>query len=330
MRKLILLASAAAMAASLPALAQAKNGGQGKGGGNPHAAERNQGGGNEARGGGRDRGPQAGKQGGSRAESSGNGRGNRQARQVERQIERRVERGVERDVRRIEQRDVRLGDGGDFRAFRDQRRLPVRAAAQGRNCPPGLAKKNAFCMPPGQLRRAQMMGQRVDAGRFAAVPQEWQYRFRDDSDYLYRYDASGLVYRIGRGDNLISSIVPLFGRGLSVGEPLPLGYDVYNVPYQYRDDYVDGSDYLYRYDDNAIYRVNQQSNLIESVVALLGGNGLNVGQRAPDGYDVYNLPENYRGEYADDADSMFRYSNGGIYQIDPTTMLVQALVEMIS
>jgi hypothetical protein len=185
-------------------------------------------------------------------------------------------------------------------------------------------------MPPGQLRAARMMGQRADLNRYSSVPQQWQYRFRDDGDYLYRYDDAGYVYRIGRGDNLISSIVPLFSSGLRVGEPLPLGYDVYNVPYQYRDDYVDGGDRLYRYDDNAIYRVNRESNLIESVVALLGGNGLNVGQQAPQGYDVYNLPYDYRDRYRDDADSMYRYSDGGIYQIDPTTMLVQALVEMIS
>jgi hypothetical protein len=249
-------------------------------------------------------------------------------------------------VRQVEQRQVRndrrAGDWSGWaardargsgvedrlRSFREARPFRVQAA-QAQGCPPGLAKQNAFCMPPGQLRRGAMMGQRIDAARYAAVPQDWQYRFRDDSDYYYRYDDRGAIYRIGREDNLVSSIFPLFSSGLSVGEPLPLGYDVYNVPYQFRDDYVDNGDYLYRYDDNAIYRVDQDTNMIDSVVALLAGSGLNIGQRLPAGYDAYNLPYDYRDEYADDADSMYRYSDGGIYEVDPTTQIVQALVEMI-
>jgi hypothetical protein len=256
-------------------------------------------------------------------------RGGGQARQAERQVQR-AERVADRELGRIDdRREARGGFEDRLRSLPGGRTLPVQAANRAQGCPPGLARKNSFCMPPGQLRRARMMGERVDGARFAAVPQDWQYRFRDDSDYYYRYDDQGLVYRVGRSDNLISSIFPLFSNGLSIGEPMPLGYDVYNVPYQYRDDYVDGGDYLYRYDDNAIYRVNQNTNLIDSVVALLAGNGLNVGQQLPAGYDSYNLPYDYRDQYVDDQDSMYRYSNGGIYQVDPTTQIVQALVEMI-
>jgi hypothetical protein len=256
----------------------------------------------------------------------------RSVRQVEQREQRGVRRADGRDWSGWASREVRGGTAGyedRLRYFREGRPLPVRAASRAEGCPPGLAKKNAFCMPQGQLRRAQMMGQRVDLARYAPVPQEWQYRFRDDGDDYYRYDDQGYVYRIDRSDNLVSSIFPLFSSGLSMGEPLPLGYDVYNVPYQYRDDYVDNGDYLYRYDDNAIYRVDQDTNMIDSVVALLAGSGLNIGQQLPSGYDAYNLPYEYRDEYADDADSMYRYSDGGIYEVDPTTQIVQALVEMI-
>ncbi|HYJ30254.1 MAG TPA: hypothetical protein VEW25_07940 [Allosphingosinicella sp.] len=331
MRKLILLVSAAAMAAAMPALAQGRGGGNGKGGGQQA----------EARGGGH----QGHGRGNGRAERSDRGGG--QARRVERREVRAIEqadRRVERQVRGNDRREVRRAEGRDWGHWasgrgngqrfagrsvdwRDGRSLPVRLARGG--CPPGLAKQNAFCLPPGQLRRAQMMGQRIDRSRFGAVPQEWLYRFRDDSDFYYRYDDAGYVYRLNRGNDLVSAILPLFGTGLTLGEPLPLGYDAYNLPVPYRDFYADSDDHLYRYDDGAIYQVDTETRLIEGVVALLTGNPISVGSALPAGYDAYNLPMDYRDRYADDADSLYRYSNGGIYQVDPTTMLVQSLVEMV-
>lgn len=356
MRNLLLLASAACMAVAMPALAQGKGGGgQGKGGGNPHAAHGGgNGGGDNGRGNERARGNGHGGGGNGqrmrevRAERGHGGGGQGQARRAERRVERHVDRDVRRVEHRIERRDVRVeqravrrelrgsAGGGNERRLADRvnyerfgRGAPVRAATAG-TCPPGLARQNAFCAPPGQLRRAQRLGQRIDYNRLAAVPQEWQYRFRDDQSHYYRYDDYGSVYRVARDNNLVSSIIPLFSNGLSFGEPMPLGYDVYNVPYQYRDDYADGGEHLYRYDDNAIYRVDRESNLIEGIVALLAGNGLNVGSQLPQGYDAYNLPTDYRDQYVDDADSMYRYANGGIYEVDPTTQLVEALVEMIA
>jgi hypothetical protein len=221
-------------------------------------------------------------------------------------------------------RDGRTVDRVAF--WREGRPLPVSVGRGG--CPPGLAKQNAFCMPPGQLRHALGIGNRIDRNRFGAVPQDWLYRFRDDDDFYYRYDANGFVYRVDRDNDFVSSIIPLFG-GLGIGQPLPIGYDAYNLPVPYRDLYADSDEWMYRYDDGAIYRVDTETRLIEGVVALLGGNPINVGSPLPAGYDVYNLPFDYRDRYADDADSMYRYSNGAIYEIDPTTQLVQALVEMI-
>jgi hypothetical protein len=222
-------------------------------------------------------------------------------------------------------RDARSVDRVAF--WREGRPLPVSVGRGG--CPPGLAKQNAFCMPPGQLRHALAIGNRIDRNRFGAVPQDWLYRFRDDGDFYYRYDANGFVYRVDRDNDFVSSIIPLFG-GLGIGQPLPIGYDAYNLPVPYRDLYADGDEWMYRYDDGAIYRVDTQTRLIEGVVALLGGNPINVGAALPSGYDAYNVPFDYRDRYADDADSMYRYSNGAIYEIDPTTQLVQALVEMIA
>ena len=46
--------------------------------------------------------------------------------------------------------------------------------------------------------------------------------------YFYRYGNDGLVYRFDRANSLVSSVIPLMSSGLFLGEPLPLGYDVYN------------------------------------------------------------------------------------------------------
>ena len=41
------------------------------------------------------------------------------------------------------------------------------------NCPPGLAKKNAQCLPPGQLKKRYVVGQPLPQGvAVLAVPQE--------------------------------------------------------------------------------------------------------------------------------------------------------------
>jgi len=78
-------------------------------------------------------------------------------------------------------------------------------------CPPGLAKKDNGCLPPGQAKN-----------RFA------------------------------------------------VGERLPSSYSSYNVPPQYRDQYRDTSEDLFRYNDGNLYRVDARTRVIEEVIRLLG------------------------------------------------------------
>ena len=352
MRKLILLASAAAMAAAMPALAQGRGNSHGKGGG--HQAEARGGGHqDQARGGG----GRADNRG-ARNDDRGQGRGNRRDGEV------RVDRSQGREIREargrddrgrgVERRELRQQHGHGprrearredrdwgqwmgrrnshrsadrFVYWRDGRPLPVSVGRGG--CPPGLAKQNAFCMPPGQLRHARSIGQRIDRSRFGRVPDDYLYRFRDEDDFYYLYDNDGYIYQVARQGDLVSSIIPLFATDLLVGQALPIGFDVYNLPVPYREYYADDDYYLYRYDDGAIYRVNNETRLIESVVALLSGNPISVGSPLPAGYDVYNVPFDYRDRYADSDESMYRYSDGAIYEVDPTTMLVQALVEMI-
>lgn len=378
MRKLMLIVSAAALTATMPALAKEQGNGNGKGNGN---AERSQGGGN-----GNGRG-----NGNARADRKDDRRAERPARQAERRndrAEQRQERNVRqavrdqdrtvrdvRDARRVirevrndpaqsrdwsrwaERRD-RDGDDRyeDRSAFwRDGR--PLRVAGYDRGCPPGLAKKNSFCLPPGQLRRAQFIGQRVPFAQTAYnVPERYRYRFQDGGGFNYRYN-EGFIYELNQRSNLVSRVIPLFATNLMVGEALPLGYETYNLPTQYRSYYQDNDDYLYRYDDNAIYRTNARSGLIEGIVALLAGGGglgglgnlagglggaagglggiadlagFGVGQRMPSGYDAYNLPMNYRDQYYDSDQAQYRYADGNIYQVNPRTQLIQSVISLLT
>lgn len=350
MRNLILLAGTAALALAAPAVAEkgGKGGGQGQGGGKPAKVERGGGGGHG---------------GGHAARAAKPQKAERQAFRAERRVERqavRAERRAERQVfraerpQRAERREIRRAirderrqdafvrrgrdDRGDFRRIgrdfqpaRIVRADSPRFAGFGRACPPGLAKKGNGCLPPGQAKKIFAAGQRLDSAWFEGYRMPLAYRsfYYDTPDHYYRYDDSGYIYRADRGSDLISAVIPLLGGGFGIGEPLPAGYDVYNVPYPYRDDYYDTDDTLYRYGDNAIYGVDADSGMIESIVALLAGD-LNVGQAMPMGYDAYNVPLDYRDQYVDDDEYLYRYADGNIYQVDAETQIVQAIVEMLA
>jgi len=191
---------------------------------------------------------------------------------------------------------------------------PVRGLVNG--CPPGLAKKNNGCMPPGQLR--------TDPWRAAYDrPDWWGYRGWNDGSYRY---ADGYLVRYDR--NRILSYVPLLGGALAIGSLWPQSYQPVVLPDYYSDYYGYGPSY--RYADDVIYRVDPETSAIQSIAALLTGNDLAVGQPLPDMYGVYNVPYDYRDRYVDGPDAIYRYSDGYIYQVDPTTRLVQAAIELLT
>lgn len=155
--------------------------------------------------------------------------------------------------------------------------------------------------------------------------------FYPDTPYSYHRYANGYVYEIDRGSGMIEDIIPLLDHGYGVGQMLPASYSYYNLPDPYRSYYREDDDYLYRYAPGAIYQVDRETQLITAIVSLLtGGNsGLAVGQPLPAGYDMYNVPYGYRDRYYDTPDHWYRYSNGNIYQVDPTTRLITAIVSAI-
>jgi hypothetical protein len=357
MRIWMLAAGAAALAITAPALADPKGGGQGGGkGGKGQSAQVERGGGQtKARGGG-DRGrkgqlAQGERRGGEQRQlKSDRGQGKQSLAQAQRderraakalRVEDRGDRGrgrgqddvrvvragkADRDVVRVVDDDIVIR-----RAF-DRDLFPGRGRGLIAGCPPGLFKKNNGCMPPGQVNH--LLGTRIGRTAFANSLLPYQYRnwFRDDDDYFFRA-GDGFIYRVDRDDGLIDGIIPLmtggYGGYYALGDPWPSPYNFYNVPYQYRSTWFDRGDDCYRYDGwGAIYRVDCDTQVVNSIVSLLAGD-LGVGQPLPMAYNVYNVPLAYRANYYDTPDAWYRYNDGYIYRVDPTTHLITAVIDAL-
>ncbi|MBD3729745.1 MAG: hypothetical protein IE933_08580 [Sphingomonadales bacterium] len=216
------------------------------------------------------------------------------------------------------------GDGApgpSARIYRDRNefdgffaRAPQRGALDG--CPPGLAKKNNGCLPPGQAKK-------LARPYYAEYRPNWWGVPRVNGDYYYR---DGYLLRFGNTG--IASYIPLLGGALSVGNVWPTRYSPYTVSPYYSSYYGLGPDGGYRYADNAFYRVDPQTQAITAIAALLTGNDIAIGSPMPAGYDVYNVPYPYRSQYVDGPGGYYRYSDGYIYQVDPETRLVAAAIEL--
>ena len=159
------------------------------------------------------------------------------------------------------------------------------------------------------------------------MPSYYQPFYQDTADSWYRYN-DGYVYAIDPYSGMIDNIIPTYDYGYGVGQMLPTSYSYYNLPYPYRSYYTDNDDYYYRYAPGAIYQVDRDTQLISAVASLLTG-GFGVGQQLPLGYSAYNVPYAYRDQYFDTADNWYRYNNGYIYQVDPTTQLITAVIDAI-
>lgn len=189
-------------------------------------------------------------------------------------------------------------------------------------CPPGLAKKGNGCLPPGQARKlGGFDGQGTRWDRYS----NWFNANRSD-DWRYH---QGYAYRIDPVTNLVRGIVPLLGGALFGGNIWPQSYTDYRVSPYYARYYGSGATNGVRYADGAIFRVDPQTQMISSIAGLVTGDDWNVGSPAPQGYELYNVPYNYRDRYADDERGYYRYNDGYIYEIDPTTQLVRQIIELI-
>ena len=78
-------------------------------------------------------------------------------------------------------------------------------------CPPGLAKKNNGCMPPGQAKKLYNIGQRFPVGygnvwNYNQIPPvlRQQYGFAPNDNYYY---GDGYIYRVDPKTMLIQQAV---------------------------------------------------------------------------------------------------------------------------
>jgi len=212
----------------------------------------------------------------------------------------------------------RYGDGYMYRVDRSNDLISALLPLIGGGYVPGMAFPSAYNYAPGYTFPLGFNDPYVsDYYGFNS--------FYPDTQYVdYRY-LNGNVYGVDPYSGLIEDVIPTYAYGYGVGQVLPASYGYYNVPYQYRSMYYDTSDNNYWYAPGAIYQVDPSSQLITSVASLLSP-GLSIGQQLPLGYDVYNVPYDYRQTYYDTPDAWYRYNNGNIYQVDPTTRLVTAIV----
>jgi len=141
-----------------------------------------------------------------------------------------ISRNVDRDYRQRDSADLN-GDGIiDYRERRfvdrnrngiDDRREDYRYSDNrygGAACPPGLAKKNPPCVPPGQAKRLFREGQRIGAGYryytpYGDIPGVYRndinYGLNDDYRYIYRND---YLYEVDPTTSLVRRIISLIGR----------------------------------------------------------------------------------------------------------------------
>lgn len=286
MKKLILIGISAAVVTAIPSLANGQGKGQEKGGGKPAAAK---------------------------AERPGKGALKQGRGKSSDKRPARVVRGLGEDA----------GRSANSRGV-DGRLGPPNSRGVGSVCPPGLAKKNNGCLPPGQAKKLAV-GPQLSSRSLGGydVPKNYRGLYGNMPDY--RYDGNGDIYRVDRTTNRVTSRIPLLGGSFAAGQELPRGYDVYNVPRQYRSAFQDSEKAHYRYGDNAIYQVDPRTQRITGVAALLAKDNLSVGGKLPAGYDSYNLPLQFRSQYRDTDQNLYRYANGNIYEVDAKTRSIKSM-----
>ena len=331
MRKLVVLAGVALLALPLSIHAQGQvKGSQGQAGGQGRLAQTGSDAdapGKRGNSGASKQADRAGPAGAGRsAEAPGRDRGEDQGKRaspatVQGQAQRVVERrGAKADTTTLP--PVQANRGRDFR---------IRTIENGRyawrdpgfqGCPPGLAKKGNGCLPPGQARK--LSGFDDGALRWYRYA-DW---YRADRGYDWRYDR-GYAYRVDPATSLVQSILPLLGGALFGGNSWPQSYVNYEVPPYYGRYYGSDAAYDYRYADGAVFAVNPKTQVIQSIAGLLTGDSWAIGSPMPQGYDLYNVPYDYRDRYADSGDRWYRYDDGYVYEIDPTTQLVRKLIELV-
>ena len=329
MRNLILLAGIAALSLPFSSPASAQDKGQKGNGGEKSKLSQGNGGDRKSGGGNKNVGQSMERtQGNSKQFSRSDGKAEKAARDRSDSPVENFARGNGKNERKAEKSglvdiargEFRRGENSRMRSFENGRYAWREPSFQG--CPPGLAKKNNGCLPPGQARKLVGLNeQQIRWSRYS----NW---FSQNQSSDWRYD-QGYAYRINPSSNLAQSIIPLLGGALFGGNQWPQGFTDYQVSPYHAQFFGAGDNDAFRYADGAMFGVDPKTQMIGSIVGLLTGDNWNVGSPAPQGYDLYNVPSNYRDQYADTADSAYRYNDGYVYEMDPTTQIVRKIIELV-
>ena len=147
--------------------------------------------------------------------AGGKGKGVKQEQKYEQKAQKRADKQHDKAVKRAEKRERQEIKHGSY--FNDDHRTYVRQYytqyyAEKRRCPPGLAKKNNGCMPPGQARKWQV-GQPIPSGvAVYSVPQPVMVHL-PPAPYGYRYARVGgdIVLIQVQGNIIVDIIQALLG-----------------------------------------------------------------------------------------------------------------------
>jgi len=79
-----------------------------------------------------------------------------------------------------------------------------------RSCPPGLAKKNNGCLPPGIAKRSFNVGDRWNGNYsqwgYSQIPTDWRNQYDLDSDDRYYY-RNGYLYGVDPKTRLVETVI---------------------------------------------------------------------------------------------------------------------------
>jgi Ni/Co efflux regulator RcnB len=152
------------------------------------------------------------------AKDNGNeGRGGKHAEKQERKHEQKHDKKQEKHERKLDKQEHKRAEkrAEDIRQggyFNDQHRAHARGYyaehyGDGRSCPPGLAKKNNGCMPPGQARKWDV-GQPLPRGvAVYEVPRPVLVQL-PAAPYGYRYArVGGDIVLVRNQNNLVIDII---------------------------------------------------------------------------------------------------------------------------
>ena len=162
---------------------------------------------------------------------------------------------------------------------------------------------------------------------------------RDDDDFRFvpRWNDRGIVrgFVDGCPPGLAKKNNGCMPPGLAkkvVGTPLTAALGLSSLGGPYRSWYRDNDDFMYRWDDDYIYRVRRDGGLIDALFPYQNRDYYYypVGMSYPMDYNYYNVPYQYQSFYPDGGDSWYRYGDGAIYQVNPSTGLIQGIAALLT